>query len=118
MVRILLLFESLTFVTAALIHFGLLIDGYVHRRAGTAEAVVAVVLAAGLIVTWSPSWAHRGSMVAQAFAILGVSVGLFTIAVGVGPQTALDIAYHVAILAVLILGLAISARLPRGGTSD
>lgn len=47
---------------------------------------------------------------AQAFAILGVLVGLFTIAVGVGPRTAPDIAYHGGILVVLIVGLTIAVR--------
>jgi hypothetical protein len=47
---------------------------------------------------------------AQAFATLGVLVGLFTTAVGVGPRTAPDVAYHVAILAVLAVGLAIALR--------
>ncbi len=37
-------------------------------------------------------------------------VGLFTIAVGVGPRTLLDVAYHVLILAVLGGGLALALR--------
>jgi DNA-binding NarL/FixJ family response regulator len=52
----------------------------------------------------------RTGVGAQAFAILGVLVGLFTIAVGVGPRTAADIGYHLAILAVLVVGLVIDAR--------
>jgi len=45
--------------------------------------------------------------------VLGVLVGLFTIAVGVGPRTVPDVAYHLDILVVLVLGLTISVR---GGT--
>jgi hypothetical protein len=111
--RGLLLFEAATFVTAALIHFGLLLDGFGHRKAGTAETVIAVVLLAGSALTWvRPSLVREVAVGAQAFAIVGVLVGLFTIAVGVGPRTALDVGYHVTILAVLVIGLAIARRAP------
>jgi len=112
-VRAFILFEAITFVAAALIHFGLLLDGYRHQEAGTAESVIAGVLFIGLALTWArPPWARRAAVGVQAFAILGVLVGLFVIAVGVGPRTALDIAYHLAILIVLVVGLATSLRRP------
>jgi heme A synthase len=105
----LLLFEASTFVAAAAVHFGTLLEGYGHRQAGTAETVTAVVLLAALALTWAPSpWPRRAAVGAQAFAILGVLVGLFTIAVGVGPRTAPDVAYHLGILAVLVVGLAVA----------
>jgi hypothetical protein len=111
--RALLLFEAATFIAAAAIHFGAFLEGYGHRKAGTAETVIAVVLIGGFVFTWSGSpGARHAGVGAQIFAILGVLVGLFTIAVGVGPRTALDIAYHVAILAVLIGGLALVWREP------
>lgn len=75
--------------------------------------MIAAVLLAGLALTWSRSpWALRAAIGAQAFAILGVLVGLFTIAIGVGPRTAPHIAYHLGILAVLIVGLALAVRAP------
>lgn len=112
-VRAFILFEAITFVAAALIHFGMLFDAYRHREAGTAESVIAGVLLVGLGLTWArPPWRRRAAIGAQAFAILGVLVGLFTIAVGVGPRTALDITYHVAILVVLVVGLATALRGP------
>jgi heme A synthase len=110
-----MLFEAATFAAAAAIHFGALVDGYGHRDAGTAESVIAVVLLAGLALTWSrPPWPRRAAIGAQAFAILGVLVGLLTIAVGVGPRTVPDVAYHLGILAVLVVGLALA----RGGTAS
>ncbi len=109
LVRLLLLTEAATFVAAAAVHFGALVEGYAHRRAGTAETVIAVVLLAGLALTWMASpWPRRAAIGAQAFAIVGVLVGLFTIAVGVGPRTVPDVAYHLGILAVLVVGLAIA----------
>jgi hypothetical protein len=108
--RLLLLFEAATFVVAASIHFGALLDGYEHTKAGTAESVIAVVLLAGFALSFRR--AQQAVIGAQSFAILGVCVGLFTIAVGVGPRTVLDVAYHVAILALLVAGLAIALREP------
>jgi hypothetical protein len=108
--RFLLLFEAATFIVAASIHFGALLDGYEHTKAGRAETVIAVVLLAGFALSFRrPRQAVIG---AQAFAIFGVCVGLLTIAVGVGPRTVLDVAYHVAILAVLGTGLAFALREP------
>ena len=67
------------------IHFGLLIDGYRHRSAGTAELVIAAVLAAGLLLTWTPRpWSRRSATAVQSFGILGVLGGLSTIAIGSG----------------------------------
>jgi hypothetical protein len=110
--RLLLLFEAATLATAASIHFGALLEGYGHRKAGTAETVIAIVLLAGLALTSRPAWARNSAFGAQAFAIVGVLIGLLTIAVGAGPRTALDIAYHVSILIVLIAGLATAAGRP------
>jgi hypothetical protein len=109
--RLLLGFEAAAFLAAAAVHFGLLLDGYGHRRAGTAETVIAVVLLAGLALSFAtPPGARAAAIGAQAFAALGVLVGLFTIAVGVGPRTVPDVAYHLAILAVLAGGLAAAVR--------
>ncbi len=44
------------------------------------------------------------AIAAQAFALLGVAVGFLTIVVGVGPRTAPDVVYHLAIAAVLAWG--------------
>jgi hypothetical protein len=66
-----------------------------------------------LILTWAkPARAREASVAAQAFAVFGVGLGLFTIAVGAGPRTAADVAYHAGILIVLLVGLAISLRTP------
>jgi hypothetical protein len=109
-VRALLLLQIAIFVSAASMHFGLLFEGYRHRTAGTAESLIAIVLLAGLALTWVPSWARRAAIGAQAFGIVGVLVGLFTIAIGVGPGTRIDLAFHAAMLTTLIVGMAIAAR--------
>jgi hypothetical protein len=110
--RTLLLAEAATFAIAAAIHFGALLDGYEHTAAGRAETVIAIVLIAGVVL----SFTRRGFAAiigAQAFGTLGVLVGLFTIAVGAGPRTALDLAYHAVILTVLAGALVAALRTRR-----
>jgi len=114
-IRLFLLFEAASYVVAALAHFAILIPGYEHRAAGTAESVIAAVLLAGLAATWMGPLFTRGiGLATQMFALLGTLVGLFTIIIGVGPRTAPDIAYHVSIVAVLIWGLVVAKRTPSG----
>src|SRR5438093_3962462 len=109
LLRVLVVLETATFVTAALVHFGDLVDGYRHQAAGTGESVIAVVLLTGLTLSWT-RWPLQAVIAAQAVATVGVLVGLLTIAIGVGPRTAPDIAYHLGILVALIAGLAIALR--------
>jgi hypothetical protein len=112
-IRAFLLIEATAFAAAALVHSGVLIHGYEHRQARIAESVIAVVLLGGLVVSWArPAWTREAGLAVQAFALLGTLVGLFTIAVGVGPRTAPDIVYHVGIVAVLIWGLLVAVRAP------
>jgi hypothetical protein len=108
---ILLLFEATTFVVASLIHSGALIAGYEHHEARIAEGVIATVLLAAMVLIWiRPEWTRQAGLAAQAFALVGTLIGVFTILIGVGPRTVPDIAYHVAIVAVLVWGLIITKR--------
>jgi hypothetical protein len=110
-IRLFMIVEAAAFIAAALIHAGLLINAYEHREARIAESVTAAVLLVGLVLTWiRPSWTRRAGLVAQGFALLGTLVGIFTIAIGVGPRTVPDIAYHVGIVIVLVWGLIVAAR--------
>lgn len=109
-IRGLLLAQIAIFGSAALIHFGVLFDGYLDQAAGTAETVIAIVLLAGLLLTWSRSpWGRRGPIGAHAFALIGTLVGL-SLTVLIGPRTALDIGYHLAMVAALMVGRVASVR--------
>jgi len=109
--RLFMLAEAATFIVAASIHAGLLIPGYEHREARIAETVIGMVLVAGAMLTWiRPASAPAAGLAAQGFALLGTLVGIFTIVIGVGPRSVLDIIYHVAIVAVLVRGLVVSWR--------
>jgi hypothetical protein len=109
--RLFMLVEAATFIVAASIHAGLLIAGYAHREARIAETIIALVLLVGAALTWiRPMSARAAGLAAQGFALLGTLVGIFTIAIGIGPRSALDIVYHVTIVAVLVWGLVVAWR--------
>jgi hypothetical protein len=110
-VRLFLSVEAAAFGFAALIHSGTLVSGYQHSRAATAETVIAVVLLAGWAVTLaSPHLSRLAGLAAQAFALLGTCVGIVMIAIGVGPQSALDVVLHAGFVTMLVAGLLVVAR--------
>lgn len=112
-IRFFLIFEAATFLVAAMIHKGFLVEGYAHAQAHVAESIIAAVLIGGLLLTFFlPAWTRRVGLIVQGFALLGTLVGIFTIIVGVGPRTTPDVIYHVAIVAVLICGLLVARRAP------
>lgn len=116
-ITIVLLVEAIVFAVAALIHTGLLVEGYEHHEARDAESVLATVVFVGFLVAWSrSSWAKIAGILTQGFALFGSAIGFFTIIVGLGPQSILDIAYHLAISALLIWGLIVATRTPTFGS--
>lgn len=113
-VRLLLLLQAAAFIAAALVHFGVLVGGYAHLKAGIAESVIGTVLLAGLVGTslWSAA-AHETAIAVQSFALLGTAVGLFTIAIGVGPRSLFDLVFHVGIVIALVSGLVVTIKAAR-----
>ncbi len=110
-IRILLLAAAVLFAAAALLHTGLLVDGYEHREARIAESIIATVLLGGLAASFAwPSRTRRAALLAQGFALLGTLVGAVTIVVGVGPRTLPDILLHTAMIVLLLWGLVVAAR--------
>ncbi len=43
---------------------------------------------------------------------MGTLVGIFTIAIGIGPRTVADVVYHIVIVVVLVWGLVLALRAP------
>jgi hypothetical protein len=110
-VRWFLAVEAALFGSAALVHAGVLLHGYQHPAARTAESVIGLVLLVGLAASVLAPGSSRGiGLGAQGFALLGTVVGLFTIAIGVGPRTALDLTLHAVMVVLLVTGLVASAR--------
>jgi hypothetical protein len=111
LIQRLLTAEAALFGGAAFMHAGFLIPGHAHWKAATAESVIAVVLLGGLVATLAaPASGRAIGLGAQGFALLGTLVGVFTIAVGVGPRTALDLVIHACMIALLAFGIRAVAR--------
>ena len=110
-IRSLMLVEAATFIVAAAIHGGFLIDGYEHDEARIAETAIGLVLLGGVMLSWfRPTWTRTAGLAAQGFALFWTLVGIVTIAIGVGPRTVPDVVYHVAIVALLARGLVMARR--------
>jgi len=113
-IRLFLGLEILIFLAAALTHFEILFDGYSDSAAAIAESVIAGVLLAGLILSRiRPASTRSVGIAVQGFALLGTFVGL-TLLFVVGPRTILDVTFHVLMVVVLIVGLIVTIRVPRG----
>jgi hypothetical protein len=118
-IRAFLVVEAAGFAAAALVHSGLLVHGYAHRQARVAESMIALALLAGLVASWvRPAWSRPAGIATQGLALLGTLVGIFTLIVGVGPRTAPDVVYHLAIVAVLVWGLLVAVRAPANHASQ
>lgn len=117
-IRLLIFGEAVVFLVAALVHAGMLIDGYQHREARVAETVIASVLFLGAVLSWvGPSLTRTLGIAVQAFALLGTLVGVSMIIVGVGPRTILDVVYHLGIVGLLLWGVIVTVRLPAHDTT-
>jgi deazaflavin-dependent oxidoreductase (nitroreductase family) len=112
-IAILIVFEALTLAVIAPLHLsGVLGRGsrpFNPTAAGTAEAVIGIVLILGAIALLRGTVRGRDTAIAAtAFAILGFLVGLsFTVRGG----DAIDVAYHATLLPLLLLTLV--ALLPK-----
>ena len=110
-IRSYLLVEAAIFRAAAAVHGGLFIGGYEHREARIAETAIAAVLLLGLIVSvMRPALTRVAGLGAQGFALFWTLVGIATIVAGIGPRTVPDVAYHIAIVALLVRGLVVTRQ--------
>lgn len=115
-VRTFLIAEIVLFALASLLHRGILAHGFEHANAAIAEGVIALVLAIGLAISvYSPGEARPAALWTQAFALLGVCVGVAMILIGIGPRTGLDYAIPMVMAVTLIAGLVV-ARAGKGDT--
>lgn len=103
--RTMLVVAASVFGLASATHAGVLVQGWEHGKAATAEAVIAAVVLVGLLSTWlRPASTRSIALGVEGFALLGTMVGIFTMAIGVGPRTGFDIALH----GLLIAGLRVA----------
>lgn len=103
--------EIIVFLTAALMHFGILVKGYEHDKALIAEIIIAVILFIGLLIGYIfPVRMKKSAVIVQWIALAGTIIGLFTIIVGVGPRSNPDYVLHTIMIFLLICGLVIAKR--------
>ena len=112
-IRLLLALQAAIFIVAGLIHFEVILDGYLDREAGTAEGIIAVVLLGGLAASLlRPAVTRRAGIIAEGFALAGTFVGV-TLLFTVGPRTTVDVVIHLLMVVVLLVGLIVTVRTPR-----
>jgi hypothetical protein len=105
--------EAIAFFIASAIHSGALIDASVDPAANVAEGIIgAVLLLAAIVTTVRPSWTRVVGVLAQGFGLLGSLIGLYLAIRGVGPNTVPDVIFHVAIVAMLAIGVVAAFRVP------
>jgi hypothetical protein len=105
---------AVLFFAAALFHSGLAGDGYDHREALIAESIIGAVLLAGWIASrLAPQRTRTLAIGALAFGLLGTSIGLVTIIIGIGPRTLPDLILHGAMILLLVTGLITAVRADR-----
>jgi hypothetical protein len=69
-IRAILLLEGGSLVIAALLHGGVIMRGYDHQQAASAESVIGGVLLVAMALTWlRPTWTRTIGIAAQAFEI-------------------------------------------------
>ena len=109
----LMLVEAATFLVAASLHRGLQIPlGFVTlaepmiRQASIVETTCGLALAvAAVTVLVGSRWGWLATVGAHLLSAGGVVLGIVALNAGRGPRTASNNAYHLAILATLVVGL-------------
>lgn len=103
---------ALSLLVAAALHAGLVTPGP-FEDAAMYETGVAIVLIVGLGLTFiGPAWARWGGLAATVLALAGASIGLYMALRGLGPNTLPDMVYHVALIGLLLAGIAVAWRGP------
>lgn len=116
--------EAIAFLVAAVLHLGVPIPlGFAVLAEPPILAAVIVEGLCGLFLAVSAyalftrqKWAKPAAIAAHVFAMAGVSLGMFALAMSRGPRTDLNDVYHRVILVALVSGLALLA-VPRGSES-
>jgi hypothetical protein len=109
-IALLMVLVAASLAVMSILHLAGAFDGRTDTGAGIPEAIIGVVLAAGALALVR-NGDRRAAVAALGFAIAGFLVGLrFTIGDG-----GVQLAYHVAVLPVLVIGLALATRRARTG---
>jgi hypothetical protein len=108
--------EAATFLLAALLHLGVRLGPLAEppsMPAASVESLAGLGLAiavAALLMRLRSAWPWRTAVAAQAFALLGVLLGITASALGPGPHSGLNDVYHRVMLLALLASLAFTLR--------
>ena len=103
---------AISLLVAAALHAGFVVPGP-FDDAAMYETGVAVVLLIGLGLSFvGPRWARWGGLAATMLALVGASIGLYMAIRGLAPNAVADIVYHVVLIALLLVGIAVAWRGP------
>jgi hypothetical protein len=113
--RVLVIFEALIFLLAALQHLGLSISlGFTVLAEPRIIPAAIVEGSSGLLFVISAyalfsgrNWAWAAALVTHVYAIAGVLLGIFSLALGFGPRTLTNDIYHMVMLLLIMPGLAL-----------
>ncbi len=123
-IRVLVVFDAVTFLLAALLHLGVRIPLAFTvlaepgiRDAAIVEGLAGLIFAVAVYAAFTQQkWAWLAAIVAYVFAFLGVLVGMNALAAGLGPRTVLNTVYHNLMLFLLVAGLVLLAT-PSAGVA-
>jgi hypothetical protein len=106
-----LMVEVLLFAFAALAHGGVIMPGHESSRLATMETVVAVILGAGVIMSFvSPAQTRMVALITQGTALAGVIAGFVMVALAIDARTLADLVVLVIMLITVTLGLLVAKR--------
>jgi hypothetical protein len=106
-----LMVEVLLFAFAALAHGGVIMPGHENTRAAALETVVAVVLGAGVIMSFvSPAHTRLVALITQGLALAGVIAGFVMVALALAPRTFANLVVLAIMLITVMLGLVVAKR--------
>jgi protein-S-isoprenylcysteine O-methyltransferase Ste14 len=108
--------EGVAFLLAGLSHAGMRILPFDEPRivdAAIVEGLCGILLVASAVSVFArATWAWLALVVAHAFTLLGVLVGIASIAAGLGPHSAFNDGFHRVTLVVLAVVLIVLATPP------
>ena len=123
LIRVLVVFDSVTFLLAALLHlgvqvplgFGILVEPPI-LPAAIVEGLAGLIFAvAAYAVFIDRPWAWTATIVAYVFAAVGVLVGINALAGELAHRTTLNSVYHNLMLVLLVAGLLLLVIAQRTG---
>lgn len=106
-----LMVEVVMFTFVAMAHGGLLMSGHEAPRAAVAETVIAVVIGAGLLMSFvSPAQTRTVALLTQTLALLALILGFVAIVADWIPRSTANLVVYAIMLITVVFGLLVAKR--------